>query len=186
MILLSAGHHQLMKGASFEGFNEHDEALKWVSLIAHHMASDCMVIPAGTLKNKIEFINEVKSGTLAVEIHFNAAINSLGEHIGSGCETLHYPTSSIGRKLAQDVQKTLSNYFQPDRGVKEGWYRMNPENGPDFFLARTKMPAIIIEPEFIHNKKQIIEMREQCCISLAKTLISINEEIENDKERTFI
>ena len=41
-----------------------------------------------------------------------------------------------------------------NRGAKEGWYRMDPNNGPDAFLAKTKCPAIIVEPFFLDSSEE--------------------------------
>jgi N-acetylmuramoyl-L-alanine amidase len=36
-----------------------------------------------------------------------------------------------------------------DRGVKEGWYKMDQANGPDYFLSATKCPSVIVEGYFL-------------------------------------
>ncbi|MDA3834721.1 MAG: N-acetylmuramoyl-L-alanine amidase, partial [Spirochaetales bacterium] len=41
-----------------------------------------------------------------------------------------------------------------NRGVKEGWYMMDPKNGPDYFLAETNCPAVITEFYFLDNAEE--------------------------------
>lgn len=181
MILVSAGHHPYAKGASYKDFNEFDEAKLWVPIITNHLGRLGMAVPVGVLREKVNFINEIDDVQCAIEIHFNMAWRDKNknnkvdddEFLGKGCETLYYPGSVAGKELAEKVQSELSNVFGPDRGVKEGWYRLNKNNGPDFFLARTKCPSIIIEPEFVHNAEKIKEGRPAGCAVIASVLLDI-------------
>jgi len=181
MILISAGHHPYRKGATYGDFNEHDEACIWVSLLCNMLGSDALSVPAGILKNKIEFINRQKDLDFAVEIHFNSALNADGKHVGIGSETLYYPGSEAGLALATIIQERLSRVFSPNRGAKEGYYQMNKSKGPDYFLAKTRCPAVIIEPEFIHLKDYIKEHREAGCKELAQSLETCLTLLEENK-----
>jgi len=174
MILISAGHHPGKRGAHFEDFYEHDEAVLWATLIVHNLGSEGMLVPADVLRKKVNFINAMRP-SIAMEIHFNSAVDEDGKHVGRGCETLYYPGSVEGKKIADRVQATLANIFPPDRGVKEGWYRMNKDFGPDYFLARTSCASIIIEPEFVHRKDIIETNRIEACAKLAETLRGYSE-----------
>jgi N-acetylmuramoyl-L-alanine amidase len=171
MIYVSAGHYPAKKGATFEDFAEYDEALIWADLITAHLGADGVRVPTGVLKDKVNFINKGLA-TMAIEIHFNSAINA-GQHVGQGSETLYYPGSKTGKVLAERIQTVLAKYFPPNRGAKEGWYKMNQINGPDFFLAKTACPSIIIEPEFVHRKDLIRSKRGEVCKHLAEELRSI-------------
>ena len=182
MILVSAGHHPYGKGACYRNFCEYDEAKVWQSLLVNFIGSGAMAVPTGVLKEKVKFMRQYPNATLAVEIHFNAAVRWVDkdgdgvydegedEHMGRGSETLYYPGSKKGKAAAEHVQTTLGEIFKPNRGAKEGWYKMNPEFGPDYFLARTRCTALIIEPEFIHRSALIQVTRERACKALAKTL----------------
>lgn len=172
MILVSAGHHPYAKGATYENFNEHDEAKIWVSLITNHLGHRGMSVPVGVLRDKVSFINGIEDAECAIEIHFNSAVNSDGEHIGNGSETLYYPNSVKGKELAEKIQDKLSIIYEPNRGVKEGWYKMNPSLGADFFLKRTKCTSLIIEPEFVHHHEKIIEARNAGCKIIAEVLLN--------------
>lgn len=166
MIAISAGHHCLHKGASYGTFNEHDEAIEWAKELMEYLGDKAVLVPFGFLRRKVEYINS-NDIVFAVEIHFN----SDRRHLGRGSETLYYPGSVAGRKLAQAVQDVLGRIFEPDRGIKEGYYQMNKVKGPDFFLAKTRCPAIIIEPEFIHHEETIKTNRQIACHALASALL---------------
>lgn len=170
MIYVSIGHHESAKGASFDDFNEYDEATIWAKMLVAMLADSSKLVPPGTLKDKVNYINSQKDAVCAIEIHFNSAKDSNGNNIGSGSETLYCPNSMFGFKLATCVQKELNKIFKPDRGVKEGWYRMNPKNGPDFFLIQTKVPSVIVEPEFIHRREFIMTHRDDGCLAIARGL----------------
>jgi len=175
MIFISAGHHPGSPGATHERFIEHDEAVIWADTFDIKMGIDCVMVPPGTLQSKVNFINaRLMNGDIAIEIHFNSAMKD-GKHVGRGCETLYYPGSESGLHIAQLCQQALEQCFPPSRGVKEGWYRMDPKRGPDFFLARTKCPAVIIEPEFVHHSELIIENREIAIDLLVDNLKEFND-----------
>ena len=170
MIFVSAGHHPAKPGARFDRFVEHDEAVVWVEMICDRLSS-ATPVPTGVLRDKVDFINErVMNGDIAIEIHFNAAKNAEGENVGRGSETLYYPGSESGETLAQRIQSAMADVYPPDRGVKEGWYRMDPSRGADFFLAKTKCPAVILEPDFVHRHDIIINRREECVDALVDVL----------------
>lgn len=170
MIFISAGHYPSAPGAKWERFIEHDEAVIWAEALVEQI-STAMFVPTGVLKSKVDFINErIMNGDIAVEIHFNAARDSNNNPVGKGCETLYYPGSTKGKSLAEVCQAAMASLFPPSRGVKEGWYRMNPDNGPDFFLAKTRCPAVIIEPDFVHRSDLIMDNREQAIVNLANAL----------------
>src|SRR5687768_17651819 len=104
MIYVSAGHHPSKKGATFEDFTEYDEAMIWVDLIIAYLGDKGVRVPTGVLKDKVNFINK-GDAYLAIEIHFNSATNSRGDHVGSGSETLYFPGSERGKKLASSVDR---------------------------------------------------------------------------------
>ena len=179
MIFLSAGHYPERPGACFDDFCEHGEAVRWVNEIAGTIDMGCVIVPAGTLKEKVTYINEYDTGggsSVCVEIHFNSAMKD-GHHVGNGSECLYMPESQRGAYLAHETQKAIvSDTGIRDRGIKEGWYRMNRRNGPDYFLSKTRYPAVIIEPEFIQHVERIQSKRESACDRIAEVLIKINKE----------
>jgi hypothetical protein len=142
------------------------------------------IVPSGKLPEKVGFINDLcglNDVVCAVEIHFNSG--PAGRVWGS--ETLYYPGSHAGKRMAEHVQSKLGAVFSPDRGAKEGWYKMDRpgiadyhgdvdgDEKPDYFLARTRCPALILEPEFIQNATVIRERRDQAINAIASALNDI-------------
>lgn len=187
MIFVSAGHYPSKPGASHGSFTEYDEAAVWANRIVE-ILDEAVLVPTGFLRQKAAFIN-ARAPSLAIEIHFNSFkvwrdANRDGlmtddeiHAAGRGSETLYYPGSEKGKRFAEIVQTALASVFQPDRGIKEGWYRLNPDNGPDFFLAKTSCPAVIVEPEFIHRKGIIQDNREEACQRIASALQLARQEL---------
>lgn len=202
IIFISAGHYPAAPGAVYEGFVEHDEAARWAKRIVELLGADAVLVPTGFLKDKVAFINARSTpGSVCIEIHFNDAVkwrdkNQDGavtpdelEHVGEGAETLYCPGSETGQKLAAAVQDAIDHLFPykwvdhnrnglmdlnelTGRGIKEGWYRMDKARGPDFILAKTSCPTVIVEPEFVQRKDRIIQHREAACAALATALRS--------------
>jgi N-acetylmuramoyl-L-alanine amidase len=176
VVLVSGGHNPGAAGATNEeGFSEYPETYQWAELIvarlSGHWKTESLVVPTGSLTSKIEFINKVcatKPVALAVEVHFNSSPGGKGR----GSETLYCPGSTSGRVYAEVVQSSMATLMSPNRGVKEGWYQMNPAKGPDAFLKRTRCPAIILEPEFIQRQTVIEANREMCCEVIADAIVS--------------
>jgi len=207
IIFISAGHYPSKPGAVFDGFVEHDEAMIWSKRLMELLKDKAMLVPTGILQDKVGFINARSTpGSFCVEIHFNDATKWTDKnrdgvmtddeiaHIGEGAETLYCPGSDAGMRLAAIVQASLEDLFPykwtdhnrnglqekdelTGRGIKEGWYRMNKANGPDFILAKTKCPTVIVEPEFVQRKDRIISNREAACLHLAAALIAHQEEV---------
>lgn len=179
LIGLSVAHFPRKVGADFCGFNEHNESKVWILLVEmalRNLGLDVVVAPVGGLGRKVRWLNG-HNPSVVVEIHFNGSVNPTVQ----GCETLYYPGSKKGLVLANTVhrayQKTMGN---KDRGVKEGWYRMDRpmivdyagdvdgDENPDYFLAKTNCPAIILEPDFIAQVNNITTKRFDACINIAK------------------
>lgn len=176
MIFVSAGHYPSAPGARWKRFVEHDEAAMWSQLIAQQIPGG-MLVPTGVLRDKVDFINSrIMNGDIAIEVHFNAARDKNNNPIGKGCESLYYPGSDRGKLLAEACQEAMAPLFPPNRGAKEGWYRMDPNRGPDFFLSRTKCTAVIVEPEFVHRANYIYDHRIAATMALAKALMDFERE----------
>lgn len=159
-VALSVAHYPERKGACYAGVCEHHESKMWTNTLQgllEHMGYRVYRAPVGKLPLKVQSIN-AQNCDLAIEIHFNAC----GDCGASGTETLYCPGSTKGKLAAQCIQSSLVKALQrSDRGVKEGWYKMDRpgvidwygdeegDEAPDYFLARTNCPALIIEPEFI-------------------------------------
>jgi hypothetical protein len=132
-----------------------------------HFGHECFVAPVGKLGRKVHAINEADVD-VAIEIHFNGG----GSKNTKGSETLYCEGSRRGKKLAQTIQKLLSKAMDNrNRGAKEGWYKMDQpgvvdypgdvdgDEKIDYFLGHTRAPAVIIEPDFIQQRANIIANR---------------------------
>lgn len=178
MIIISPGHHASAVGArNANGFAEYPETNRWAQEISRALGTQAMYIRAQKLSTKVAAINDfIELGNtvdVAIEVHFNAAQNAEGEYVGVGSETLYCPGSRRGKAIAEKVQPVLSKWFPPCRGVKEGWYQRRKTAGPLYFLAKTRCPALIIEPEFIQFAESIQHFRKDCCQELAQALLDL-------------
>lgn len=173
-VFIAPGHYPEAPGAGFEGFYEHDEALRWVDVITRSDPDERVFVrvPGLTLREKALFINKRchTERDIAVELHFNSFVDEHNQHRGSGSVTLYYPGSSASEKLARACQKVLAAHFPPDRGVVAGWYRGDERRGPYYFLAKTACPAVILEPEFVHHRDLIQSKRAEVAQALAAAL----------------
>jgi N-acetylmuramoyl-L-alanine amidase len=178
LVCISAGHNPSKQGAEYKGLTEYTEATGWAVLLTSMLSEDISVdyVPTGELSDKVDFINSADPA-LAIEIHFNSAMSG-GEHVGRGSETLYMPGSVNGKAAAKIMQANLSGLFAPDRGIKEGWYQMDPEKGADYFLRKTRCTALIVEPEFIHRTNIIQTNRKNGCEALRTAILTILGESE--------
>ncbi len=142
-IILSIGHDQIRQGASCGGITEYVLSKR----IAEHIDHPDVIVVDQTLRETVDTINSwPEPVSLAAELHWNSSYGGKA----SGCETLYYPGSKAGQEAAQEFQSAyLCNATAKDRGVKEGWYRMQTNGAVDYFLRATKCKSIILEPEFI-------------------------------------
>lgn len=202
MILIGAGHYPAEPGAIFpepvngilqpNAFFEHEVAAAWVPLIADEIKRYVPVgiVPQAWLGDKVRMINSyvgIEPVYLAAELHFN----SDPARKGRGCETLYCPGSKKGQRAAETVQRYLGTLITPDRGVKEGWYRMDKpghidypgdvdgDEKPDYYLKATNMTALIIEPEFLHNRVTIEKLKNAACKAIAQALVVAHQEVRN-------
>lgn len=176
MIYISAGHFKQRPGACYDGVCEHDLTVQWADRIHFYLGDKGVRVPEGTLRTKTNFINK-NNPNLAVEVHFNSAVNAEGVRVGEGSETLYFPSSPKGKQAAEMLQDRLGMVFPPDRGAKQGWYQMNPKKGADFFLEKTRCVSLIVEPEFIHHLDIIRDNMDLACNVIAGTLLKIEEEL---------
>ncbi len=86
---------------------------------------------------------------LFVSIHANAAATSSAE----GMEVFHFAGSARGREAAIRILDEMTTTFpgHKDRGVKEGNFAV---------LRLTKMPAVLVECEFITNPEQLLFLHD--------------------------
>lgn len=112
-------------------------------------------IYTGTLKKKVSYINRGKFDA-AFDLHFNAdpETEDTDDTKGYGCCVLYYPGNETRKEQAAKMSKVISTELETrDLGAIEGYYwgGDNPGTVPDYFLAKTKCAAFILEPGFIDN-----------------------------------
>lgn len=175
-VILCGGHHFDAAGATDgEGNSEFPETRIWADTILrnlHELNVSVCVIGSAPIRNKLPTVNaKVQHSELDcifVEVHFNSSSSTKKP---SGFETLYCPNSVKGKELASVVQEAMSTVMTgTDRGVKEGYYQLDPNKGIDAMLEKTACPAIIIEPEFVQHFDKITELREPCCKAIAEAL----------------
>jgi hypothetical protein len=141
---VSIGHNP--DAASFTNKNEYSEGAViagWIVKLAMENNLTPYIIGTGKLKKKVKEINKLKLDC-AIELH----LNSGG---GIGGETLYCPGSAKGKKFAEIIHKKTSKIMTRDRGIKKGYFKMDPKNPPNFFLKKTNCPALILEHYFLDN-----------------------------------
>ena len=155
-VAISAGHWPEAAGACYERRCEYGEVMPILAEVIRHLQRqdiEAHLVGTGYLTDKIDDINAL-SPDCCVEINLNAAAVD-----AEGCESVYYPKSRKGRKLAQDIQEYLPEATgNTDRGVKEGWYWSDDERaGKLAFLSDTSCTAVIVEPFFIANEPEIMD-----------------------------
>lgn len=189
MIGLSVAHYRRSPGASFYGFNEFNESRVWTLLVKQALESlghPAVEVPTGDLYSKVSWINKNKINVV-LEIHFNSSSNPSVQ----GCETLYCPGSKKGKRLAELVHSSFAPFMgNKNRGIKEGWYRMDSpgvkdyaedvegDEVIDYFLKKTGCPAIILEPEFIAQIGNICDRRFVACTKIAQGVINYLEALD--------
>lgn len=85
---------------------------------------------------------------IAIELHCNAFNEK-----AKGCETLYWGNSKKGKLLASSIQDAIITGYKPlaDRGLKP---KSNGDRGA-YFLQKTAMPSVILEPFFIDNDLEL-------------------------------
>ena len=87
---------------------------------------------------------------ILISYHHNANTGQWGSWTGT--ETYHYPGSTSGNRLAQDIHPAIiSAMGLRDRGVKTANFHM---------IRESNMPAILIEGGFMDSTIDILKMRD--------------------------
>ncbi len=143
-IFLNAGHGGSDPGAvSKNGLKEKDVTKKICDILAMILHKrGHFVIQYQEQRSYLEITKEEnKSG---VDLFISVHCNSFSVDSAHGVETLYYPTSIKGKKLAESVQKELL--------VKTGLFNRGCKMRRDLHvLNATKAPAVLVECAFISN-----------------------------------
>ena len=149
-VAVSVGHNPNQPGFKVGTISEYSEMNVLAGLVVQKLQMAChkgYLIGTGRLEQKVGRVN-LLAPDCAIELHLNAG----GGH---GYEMLYYPGSVKGKALAASVNSSVGLVLNSrNRGIKEGWYKMDKKNGPDYFLAQTNCPAIIFEMYFLDNAEE--------------------------------
>jgi len=189
-VILSAGHYPAKTGASWDGVREHDVTSQWIDEIADYLALEgvnvIQIAPSG-LTEKVQHVNQWSKihDCIAIELHFNSA----GPTYVQGNETLYFPGSTAGKAIAERYNEEffsrVEQYIVKDRGVKEGWYRMDRpgiidfygdkdgDEMPDYWLRKTNCPALILEPCFMCQLDDIDTDWVECARAIGDAIKTI-------------
>jgi hypothetical protein len=189
--VLSAGHNPDKKGAKWADLYEYDVTSKWIPEIARYLrykGHSVIEIKTGSLVQKVKDVNVKTMGyddVLAVELHFNSA----GDTFVEGSETIYYPGSVSGHKAALEYNtkffELAEKYVIKDRGIKEGWHRMDrpgvvdfygDQDGdemPNYWLRKTSCTALILEPLFMCQLPKLNDNWKELCWSIGDSLRAV-------------
>lgn len=191
-VAISAGHHEGARGAGANNFFEYPETMKWATILMtiindRYPEIRAHLVPAESLTEKVRFINALHDQyklSFALEVHFNSSPGGGA----SGSESLFCPGTKKGVRAANIIQNAIGELMAPNRGTKEGWYKMDRpgivdydgdmdgDEHPDYFLKATKCPAVVVEPEFIQHQGAINTNRDECCSLMADAIARIVRE----------
>lgn len=146
-IALSIGHSPKSPGARGRGIVEHYEVARIASHLNRYlrdMGFRVTMVPTGSLRQKVKFINNLKDVDIAIECHLNASSNPKVR----GSETLYFPYSKKGKALATCIEKYMKSIIK-SRGSKEGWFRGVRNGKYLYFLAKCIPVAVITESYFM-------------------------------------
>lgn len=152
-LALSPGHHRSAKGAYSKHYDiyEHDLALEINRLINRFsLGLDIEIynVSLDELKDKTEQVN-LAEADFAIETHFNAARIALKP----GFEVLYHPDSERSRTLANCLLQSFNQYLPfHNRGIKA--------RTDLYFLNHTECPAVLIEPLFIDQDREMLYLME--------------------------
>lgn len=152
-ICLDFGHGGHGSGASSNGVHEKHIAFQYGKLVKDFLEygdyeviltrKDDTFIPLRERSN----ISNKNNCDIFISCHVNGASSEQA----NGIETIHYPNSTNGIKLAKHLNNQLVNNLEwNDRGIKS-----DEDLGRRLTVLRaTQAPAVIIEPGFISNEKE--------------------------------
>lgn len=168
-IALIPGHGpSIDKGAeNQDGTTELDWNRDLVRRIKSHLLGRAEVFVVHRVKERLSPVEQINAtgADIAVEFHLNSATGQ-----ATGTEMIYI--SQAGKLLAERLQKAVVSALRlADRGVKTPWAGRG-----NYFLTKTKMPAVIAESFFIDNDDDLRignARKEELAMAYANALMPI-------------
>lgn len=140
------------------GITEHETCHRILNtleeLLSEQEEIELVIAPVGeTFQQRVEYLNDYHANSGEIDISIELHLNGYHDSSINRTECLYYPTSDVGKSWAQKLQDVLvdSLGFQ-DKEIIER---------PDlYFLRKTSMPAVMVEPWFITNDECAREAEE--------------------------
>lgn len=141
-----------------------------VSRVQFHLNGKVESVIVNRVKERLSPVPEINAtrADIAIEFHCNAS-----DGRASGTEMIYYEGSKAGRKLAEALlSRTVEALKLPNRGVKTPFAGRG-----NYFLSKTKMPAVIAESMFIDNSSDLriaTERKEELARGYAAAILSFS------------
>ncbi len=147
-IVLDAGHGGANPGATYNGRQEKEDALRLtlaVGRLLENTGANVVYTRTNDIYNSPE--QKVRKANAAdadyfISIHRNSSVYP---NQYTGIESLVYEKSGPAAEIAENINRNLSTLGFADQGVNE---RKNL-----IVLNRTEMPAVLVEAGFINNDR---------------------------------
>lgn len=152
-IFLNPGHGGADPGAvSKSGLKEKDVTKRICDILAQKLRNvGHLVMIYQEQKSFTEVSKEEnKSGAdIFISVHCNSFLNEMA----NGVETLYYPMSAKGKKLAECIQNNLL--------ISTGLFNRGCKMRRDLHVLKaTKAPAVLVETAFISNPEEEILLKD--------------------------
>lgn len=176
LVCVDPGHGGTAPGAVWDGIREADIALtialrleRALSLAGHHVVMTRREDETVALDDRARLANAQRCDRF-VSIHCNS-VHVSQSHRAEGIETLFYAGSPRGEALARAIQDELVLAFPGhlDRGLKP--------RGDLTVLIATRMPAALVEVEFLSQPRMRVLMQEcewqtRCAQAIARGAVA--------------
>ena len=183
-IMLDAGHGGTDPGATYQGRQEKDDALRLVLALGEILQNNGIEVEYTRTTDVYEspFQKATEANQAGVDFFISIHRNSFPQdNIVSGVETLVYDFSGIKLEMAEEINEQLETLGFVNLGVKA---RPNL-----VVLKRTQMPALLVEVGFINSDtdnmlfdESIDEIAQAIARGILDTLDIEDEEDEEESE----
>ena len=153
-IFLNAGHGGSDPGAvSKNGLKEKDVAKRICEILTDRLKQAGHLVVLFQEQNSFTEVSKAENKSGA-DIFISLHCNSFSSSSANGVETLYYPTSAKGKRLAECIQTGLLK--------TTGLFNRGCKMRRDLHVLRaTKAPAVLVETAFISNPEEEKLLRDK-------------------------